>query len=73
MLSPKPEKNEFTPKTWKDLDDYLQYWFNLDTKDPSVMINPENYEMPENEIIQELESKGYKVSKMNIGGSLVVR
>ncbi|HEM3628867.1 TPA: hypothetical protein U1C31_001130 [Streptococcus suis] len=69
-LSPKPN-NQKKLKTWADLDNQLKFAFDERLSSPITSIDPKVYEMPVEEIIQELEKNGYTV--IEHGGSLVIK
>ncbi len=68
-LDPRPENYNALPKrTWKDLNNSLQFYFKKGHHDkPYFIMNVNDYEMSKEEIIKEAESKGYKVTEPTAG------
>ncbi|MBP1971568.1 hypothetical protein J2Z83_003719 [Virgibacillus natechei] len=63
-LDPKPEKYEVKKKTWEDLNNSLNFYFTKGQFDrPYFIVNFNEYEMSKEEIIEEAETKGYKVTE----------
>lgn len=64
MLDPKPDNYQVIKRTWEDLNDELQYHFSRGKSDkPFYTVNIDQQEMSKEEIIQEAEAKGYKVTE----------
>ena len=65
-LSKKPSSQN-PLQTWEDLDRVLQSQFKLAAKDNKhfYFVNPDIYEMTEEEIISEGTKQGYKVTRVN--------
>lgn len=72
-LDPKPNCSNVTKKTWEDLNNILQANFscNIPERYHQATINVNDYDISENELIEELSSKGFTFEKYQDGTFLI--
>ncbi|HEM6116233.1 hypothetical protein [Streptococcus pluranimalium] len=58
-LRPKPQ--QLPKKTWADLDEQLQSFFQAPGNPSSLLLTPSVFEMPANDLVNELEAAGYEI------------
>lgn len=65
MLDPKPNCSDTTKQTWEDLNDLLQVRFscNKPQRYRYATININDYDIPEDELLEELSNKGFTFEK----------
>lgn len=65
MLDPKPNCSDTTKRTWEDLNYLLQVNFSCSKPQSCryAVININDYDIPEDELLEELSNKGFTFEK----------